>query len=328
MRASLNYVYELEMYRRLYQKSKRTHVHDVYPNALEMDDFILRIESALYSRDFTSNNSIAMTIMCRDEACTQLQSKIDSVFGDSFHTNSLGGVVTCGTTGLRAFMSHSPTTDREKYVFFCFPHIAIDHKGAIGVIHRPHRCGESHACGALQASLRQIQEKGVNSVLLESYNRLDPEYSIMNKRLAHEILHDSISVRDLNLVTFTNIAEQAYCRDLEELIEKTIDTRKADYAVVSGIQIHNWTDYVAPTQVYTVVNGVKNTIDLTFIESPTPRQMNLIQSDKPCCEHCVAGMDDIICIHQTPRRNYLKLLTGGIITWKFIYPLLFQSVKR
>jgi hypothetical protein len=39
---------------------------------------------------------------------------------------------------------------RERYVFFSFPHIAMDMEGQLGGIFRPNRPGRSCACGALQ----------------------------------------------------------------------------------------------------------------------------------------------------------------------------------
>ena len=60
--------------------------------------------------------------------------------------------------------------------------------------------------------------------------------------------------------------------DLEYLIEKAVNNANADYAVVTGVQIHNWSsdfesdtpsmEFVAPTKVYAVVNGVKVHLDL------------------------------------------------------------------
>jgi hypothetical protein len=75
------------------------------------------------------------------------------VFGSSFNTNGLGGVLTCGVTGMGAGLSHSPvsTEGRERYVFFAFPHCAVDETGKLGAISRPNRPGESCACGAMAA---------------------------------------------------------------------------------------------------------------------------------------------------------------------------------
>jgi hypothetical protein len=58
-------------------------------------------------------------------------------------------------------------------------------------------------------------------------------------------------------VDITKVAERTISDDLEYLISKTVDTGKADYAVVTGVQIHNWgtsfeddspnMEFVAPT---------------------------------------------------------------------------------
>eukprot|EP00967_Tisochrysis_lutea_P153197 scaffold301806_cov20-Tisochrysis_lutea.AAC.1 len=57
-----------------------------------------------------SNNTIAMSNLCRDESCMILEDKIEvrSVFGSCFATHGLGGVLTCGVIGIKAGLSHSP----------------------------------------------------------------------------------------------------------------------------------------------------------------------------------------------------------------------------
>ena len=55
----------------------------------------------------------------------------------------------------------------------------------------------------------------------------------------------------------TRLASPCNPQDLEYLIEKCVDIEKADYAVVTGVQIHNWSkdlandnfEFVAPTKV-------------------------------------------------------------------------------
>ena len=49
-----------------------------------------------------------MTNLCRDEVTAALKLKIEDIFGSSFNTNGLGGVLTCGVTGIKAGLSHSP----------------------------------------------------------------------------------------------------------------------------------------------------------------------------------------------------------------------------
>ena len=130
-----------------------------FPTALGVDDFMARVETVLAGYGFTGENSIAMTNLCRDEVTQVLKDKIEACFGSSFNTNGLGGVLTCGVTGMKAGFSHSPlcSEGKERYVFFAFPHIAINGQGAVGAISRPGRAGASCACGALQAvSLARI----------------------------------------------------------------------------------------------------------------------------------------------------------------------------
>lgn len=52
-----------------------------------------------------------MSNMCRDEITSTLKQKLDGVFGSSFNTNGLGGVLTCGVTGVKAGLSHSPISE-------------------------------------------------------------------------------------------------------------------------------------------------------------------------------------------------------------------------
>ena len=105
-----------------------------------------------------------MVNLCRDEVTVTLKQKIDAVFGASFSTNGLGGVLTCGAVGMGAGFSHSPvcdTTGKERYVFFSFPHISINSKGEVGPMSRPGRPGQSCACGALIKSWNELRSEGV-----------------------------------------------------------------------------------------------------------------------------------------------------------------------
>ena len=56
----------------------------------------------------TAPDNAAFVNLCRDEATDGLKTQIDTVFGNSFNTNGLGAVLTCGVTGIKAGASHSP----------------------------------------------------------------------------------------------------------------------------------------------------------------------------------------------------------------------------
>jgi hypothetical protein len=222
----------------------------------------------------------AMVNLCRDEITVTLKHKLDQVFGSSFNVNGLGGVLTCGVTGVAAGLSHAPISSgsgKERYVFFSFPHISIDSRGMVGTISRPGRPGQSCACGALNKAMVDIKAGGLaaNCKVPGVHEPLDPEFTILKQRLARRLRYEGVndaSVANLDLVAITSVAERTITDDLEFLISQTVDPTKADYVVVTGVQIHNWgstfddespnLEFVAPQTVYAVVNGEKTHLDL------------------------------------------------------------------
>ena len=187
----------------------------------------------------------------------------------------------------------SPAQDngRERYVFFSFPHIAIDSQGEVGAIARPGRAGTSCACGALAKALGEFKKEGVDSncKVPGVHDALDPEYSILKQRLARRMRYERTNTNNLTLASITAIAERTISNDLEYLIDQAVDTSKADYAVITGVQIHNWStdltsegapslEFVAPTNVYVVINGVRIDLDLTRVPSLSPRQLMIMAS--------------------------------------------------
>jgi len=263
-----------------------------FPKALSVDDFIARVEMALCAFGLNSDNTIAMTNLCRDEVTAVLKTKIDEVYGYSFNTNGLGGVLSCGATGMRAGFSHSPvcTQNKERYVFFGFPHIGLDADGTVGAISRPGRAGASCACGALAASLSAMKSEGVgpSCKMPGVHDPSDPELSILKQRLARRITYEGLDVREMTLVDMTKCCERVITDDLQHLIEMTVVEAKADYAVVTGVQIHNWSpvyeddapnlEWVEPSAVYVVKDGQRIDIDLSAVPGLTPRQLRIVSS--------------------------------------------------
>jgi len=266
-----------------------------FPSALGVDDFVARVEVALCYFGFTGDNTIAVTNLCRDEVTAILKDKIEAVWGGSFNTNGLGGVLTCGVTGFKAGLSHAPVcaaSGRERYVFFSFPHIGIDESGEVGAISRPGRPKKSHACGAMLKALAEVQSEGLsrNFSIPGVHDDEDPEYSILKARMVNKMKEEGMNATDgLNLIEITKVAERTITADLEKLIGKAVDPRKADYAVITGVQIHNWAvnlddpnsysmEFVAPSSCYCVVNGVATHLDLSQIPQVTPRMLNLLAS--------------------------------------------------
>jgi len=263
-----------------------------FEGALGVDDFMNRVEMALYQEGFDSENTLALVNLCRDEVCHKLATKVHQVFGHSFTIHGLGGVLTCGVTGIKAGISHAPTdaNGKEKYVFFAFPHIAIDSEGNVGNINRPGRVGDSSACGALCACLACF--KSGDASLLEpstagTHDVTDPELSILKQRLVRTVKEEAVDPAKLDLVSITKLAERAQARDLKMLIDAAVDTNIADYAIVTGVQIHNWMaypadagapdlEYVYPSEITVVSGGKSKTIKLGDVPSMTPRQVRVL----------------------------------------------------
>lgn len=280
---------------RTYLENRTSLIRRHFQDSMGIDDFFARVEMALFQDGFTAENSIAFANVCRDEVCHCLVHKVNGIFGHSFTTTGLGAVLTCGATGLKAGFSHAPTTSdkRDKYVFFTFPHIAIDSEGVVGAIHRPGREGDSSACGALIACLGLAKAGTLKAHEESAHDDMDPELSILRTRLDKSIKAEKANVDKLDLVGMTKIAANMNAADMQKLIDATVDTSKVDYAVISGVQIHNYAsewafsqlgapdlEYVYPGSVTTVVKGVKKTVDLTSISSMTPRQIRILANEK------------------------------------------------
>lgn len=143
----------------------------------------------------------------------------------------------------------------------------------------------------------------------------DPEYSILKARMVNKMKEEQLTVdRRFDLVEVTKLAERTITADLERLIGKAVDPRKADYAVITGVQIHNWAvnlddphsysmEFVAPSSVYCVVNGVATHLDLGQIPQvglSTPgvhvyawHQHVLSAGGMTCTAWCVTGCDHL-----------------------------------
>jgi hypothetical protein len=317
------------------QKALTQRLADVrrhFPGALCADDLLSRVEHQLSSRfSFSGRNAIAVCNLCRDEATAVLRDRIEEAWGGAFTTSGLGGVLTCGVTGFKAGLSHAPVCDasgRERYVFFSFPHIAIDAAGHVGHISRPGRPEASHACGALlkvMGELQKEEEEAIKEAAATAMKvgsggdsspsaktsqpcstcgaappaakqaaepatllvcNLDPEYSILKGRIDARLAQnpaDKHAALTGGLVAVTKAAEKAITADLERLVAAAVDPAKADYAVITGVEVHNWAtdlkdpagasiEILYPTQAYAVIQGKKYTLDLT---APAPAGFSL-----------------------------------------------------
>jgi hypothetical protein len=300
-----------------------------FPKALPIDDYMSRMEIALSGYGFTGENTIAMSNLCRDESVMLLEDKIESVFGACFSTHGLGGVLTCGVIGIKAGLSHSPLCKdgRERYAFFSFPHIGIDSDNNVGNISRPNRPGNSGACGALLGCLGTFKAEGLDPSCLKPgvHDPLDPEFTILKQRLARRLKHEGVDPSTLDLVSVTKASERFITSDLEFLIEKAVDPVKADYAVFTGVQIHNWAsdlnnsagvvpslEFVSAGKSYVVINGQKTYLDIAQVPSLSPRQLRLLaMASQSVDDSLAAESTNTSTIQEIPRAFLMRRLGGA-----------------
>ncbi|MBI4698504.1 MAG: hypothetical protein HY758_06215 [Nitrospirae bacterium] len=214
-------------------------------------EFVKKTYAALKELGFNDENSIAATCICRDEISQTLRSIIKHMWGEAFNLSSLAGMFFAGKTGLAAAMHHAPIENgKERYVFYALPHIAIDTEGHIGICRRSGREGESVACGALNAFQKEMASGRVNITM----DNEDVEQSLIRMRLLREIPYGHVP----DLLELTRITQTAIQADLENTIKKVVNIEKSDYAVITGIQIHEADgNYIWPAACYAIVNGEK-----------------------------------------------------------------------
>lgn len=245
----------------------------IYPRAVPDHKFLSAVKAKLAARGFRRGNSIAFIDTCRDESTRKFSDKITKIYSYTFNIAGLGGIITSGSIGFGAGQSHSPIRNgREKYIFFAMPHIAVNEDGVVGSMRRPGRAKQSTACGALIA-IQGMAKMGTPK------NYADPD-NIEFTRLAKRTLVDSDALtrygsKGPSLVQVTSHTAKVIANDLERMIRLAVNVSKADYAVITGVQIQSgaqvkgepyyWSrfiDYISPNLLYTVVNGKKKVFTL------------------------------------------------------------------
>ena len=224
-----------------------------FPTFRTEADFVRETSWSLGPRGFNAQNTIAIVGVCRDEISQSLLRVVRQEWGEAFNLCSLAGMFFAGRTALSAAMHHAPRQDgRERYAFFTVPHVAIDAEGRLGVCERP-GVGESNACGALNAFLKELDRGRLDVSLDEN----DLEQSLLKARLIKEIRYGEIP----DLLELTRLVQRVALADLEAALRPLIHADHCDYTVLSGIQIHGPDgNYVSPVTGYAVVRGTRHEI--------------------------------------------------------------------
>jgi len=233
-------------------------LRDAFPGSMSEERFIGESLRVTAPQGFRAENTLACVGVCRDELCQPLVHEVHRSWGHAFLLAGLGGMLSCGRTGMRAAHGHAPVRDqRERYAYICMPHIGIGPDGEPGACVRPTRDEVSTACGALVALHRELSEGRIET---DELDHEDLEQSLLARRLTKELTPDA----DPDLVELTKLARQAITTDLERLIAQTVDPTRADYCVFSGVQIHapDGRTFVWPATAYAVVDGRRRDLGL------------------------------------------------------------------
>jgi hypothetical protein len=214
--------------------------------------FVERSREALTPLGFSAENTIACVGLCRDEICRPLVARVGEGWGEAFNFSSLAGMLFLGKTGFGAAHGHAPRIGgRQRYLYLVAPHIAIGQEGVCGECHRIGQTGPSHACGALCGFLGELEAGRADAALDPD----DIEQSLLKARLLQHLHWGQVPT----LVELTRLTHDVILADLERMIDLTVDTETADYAVLSGVQIHGpegaalfW-----PKMQYAVIQGTR-----------------------------------------------------------------------
>ncbi len=231
---------------------------ELFPGSYAEPEFVEKTYNALTGFGFTSNNSIACVGVCRDEITQPFVENIKNKWGEAFNFSSLAGMLFLGKTGFSAAEHHAPNEDgKERYIYYALSHIAIDKDGQVGLCERSGRKGLSAACGALQGF--QIEMAAGNKLQL-GLDFDDIEMSLIRMRLIKEIHYGWIP----DLLELTKLTLRIIQDDLKRMIELTVDKKRSDYAVFTGIQIHGpGANFIWPESSYLVVDGLHREIKLS-----------------------------------------------------------------
>lgn len=230
-----------------------------FPGSLPMADYMNKTHFYLNQYGFEDENTMGMVGICRDEITDSLYDEVIKYWGRTFNCCSLAGFITMGKTGLAAATDHTPIfAGTRRFVFYAMPHIAISQEGEIGKVYREGIHKASHACGALEVIVNELQSGHLNLIT----DMQDIEQSIIRQKILSQLCYGSKP----NLVEITKLACKIISEDAEKLLGN-LDPNIFQYGVMTGVQIHGPMDshWIYPQDFYVVganFAGGKENIDV------------------------------------------------------------------
>ncbi len=217
-----------------------------FPGALPLSAYMGKTAEALAPYGFEDENTMGMVAICRDEITDPLFEAVVKYWGKTFNCCSLGGFILMGKTGLAAAKGHTPLFDDiRRFTFYAMPHIAISRYGEVGVVSREGLTDMSHACGALEAVVAELE---AGRIMLEM-DMQDIEQTIIRQKILSQLKYGTCP----DLVGITTLASQIIAADVGHLLSG-LDSSIFHYAVMTGIQIHGpmGSQWIYPQDFYLV----------------------------------------------------------------------------
>lgn len=200
-----------------------------FPGALDVADFLAEVRRQVEPLGFTTERTLTLVSICRDELTTDFFDAVEADWGSSFTLAGLGGVPALGRTGWQAALSHVPdSAGRGAMLVFGCPHIGIESDGSIGSTIRSGQTRPTATCGALNAILQQ----SIEGTLPSEIDFDDFEATRLALRLVDPQLPPP------TLVDLTLAALDAIEVDLWRALDDAAVWRDHDVAVWCGVQIH------------------------------------------------------------------------------------------
>lgn len=226
-----------------------------FPGSVPSADYLDRVRSTIESMGFTTDRTLPLVSICRDELTTDFFASVQDIWGPAFTLAGLGGVPALGRTGWGAAFSHIPTDGGRGCVLVLgFPHIGIEEDGSIGVTLRRGQHQATATCGAL-ASIFERSRSGTlpTEVDLDDYEAT---------RLALRLIDPARP--PASLVDLTIAALEALEIDLWQALDDAEIWRDHDVTVWCGVQIHGHggADWIWPRDAWsTGADGERRRVD-------------------------------------------------------------------
>lgn len=233
-----------------------------YPGAVRQREYVSLATSALQQAGFRAENTLVAVSHCRDELTSSVRADIETSWGPAFELSGLAGLISAGTTGMSAALSHLPDLGEQAgFVVFAFAHVGIDDGGRIGSLRRPGMDRPTATCGSLAGVLKDRSRASAARSGADRLDSFDLEQSNVNRRVG-ELLAAGGETAAPDLADLADLALRCIEADVDTIFDRLVGRRAGrplgvDGGLFTGVQIHGPDDqtYVWPSVASIDVGG-------------------------------------------------------------------------